>query len=115
MYKDNDIRKYWYKNYEYIENNPLAKNLVVQTLEFYVHMLCKWMYEKNLIGTDVFVISPIIKNGHFIEVFNQEYIKYTNNYIVPFHHSDSLEKFETEWEPEDMDALVLINRENLQK
>ena len=48
MYKDNGISKYWYKNYEEIEENPFAKNLVVQTLEFYSDMLCKWLNEKKI-------------------------------------------------------------------
>lgn len=48
MYKDNGISKYRYKNYEEIENNPFAKNLVVQTLEFYAQMLCKRIEEEQL-------------------------------------------------------------------
>jgi hypothetical protein len=48
MYKDNGISKYRYKQYEEIENNPFAKNLVIQTLEFYSQMLCKWMKEANI-------------------------------------------------------------------
>jgi hypothetical protein len=45
MYKDNGISKYRYKNYEEIEDNPFAKNIVVQTLEFYSNMLCKRINE----------------------------------------------------------------------
>lgn len=48
MYKDNGISKYRYKNYEEIENNPFAKNLVIQTLEFYSQMLCKWIEEAKI-------------------------------------------------------------------
>jgi len=48
MYKDNGISKYWYKNYEEIENNPFAKNLVVQTLEFYAQTLCKRIEEVKI-------------------------------------------------------------------
>ena len=62
MYKDNDIQKYRYENYDRIEENSLAKNLVVKTLQFYVQMLCKWMHDFNLVGTDVIVVSPIIRN-----------------------------------------------------
>jgi len=115
MYKDNDIQQYRYGNYDRIEWNSLAKNLVIKTIQFYVRMLCKWMYDYNLIGTDVIVVSPIIKNGHFIEVFNQEYSTYTNNYIVPFHHSDQLENFDFKRDPDDMDPLVIINRKKLIK
>ena len=48
MYKDNGISKYRYKNYEEIETNPFAKNLVVQTLEFYAQMLCRRIKESKL-------------------------------------------------------------------
>ena len=63
MYKDNWISKYRYKNYEEIENNPFAKNIVIQTLEFYSEMLCKRINEKkfwlqNIINT--FNIAKII-------------------------------------------------------
>lgn len=111
MYKDNGIVQYWYKSYEFVESNPLAKTLIIQTLEFFGQLLTKWIYDKNMQGNDIIVISPITKNEHFMEVFNKEYTKYTNNYIVPFHHSDALNNFDKTWDPEDMDSLVLMNRE----
>ncbi len=112
MYKDNGIVQYRYKDYEFIESNPLAKWLVTDTLQFYSQLFCKWLLEKNFIGTDIIVISPITKNAHFIETFNEEYKKLTNNYIVPFHHSELLNTFGKEREPDDMDALILMNRED---
>jgi len=86
--------------------------LVTDTLQFYSQLFCKWLLEKNFIGTDIIVISPITKNAHFIETFNEEYKKLTNNYIVPFHHSELLNTFGKEREPDDMDALILMNRED---
>ena len=111
MYKDNSIVQYRYKEYQFIESNPLAKSLVTETLQFYSQLFCKRLYEKNFVGNDVIVISPITNNVHFLEIFNAEYRKFTNNYILPFHHSDVLNNYSKTWEPEDMDALVLINRE----
>ena len=110
MYKDNGISKYRYKNYEEIENNPFAKNLVIQTLEFYAQMLCKWIGEEKLWKNNIFVISPIMKNAHFMEIFNKEYSKQNSQYIVPFHYSESLELFDKQREPEDIDALIYINQ-----
>ena len=46
-----------------------------------------------------------------METFNQKYSKINNNYIVPFHYSTTLETFKKLREPEDMDALILINRD----
>lgn len=111
MYKDNGVVQYRYKEYQAIEANPLAKELVVETLEFYSQLFCKRLYEKHLGGMDIIVISPITKNEHFIETFNKEYRKMSNNYIVPFHHSNSLNSFGKEREPENMDSLVFVNQE----
>jgi hypothetical protein len=111
MYKDNGIVQYRYKDYSFIEANPLAKSLVTETLQFYSQLFCKRLEEKHLIGNDIIVISPITKNVHFIDIFNEEYKKLTNNYIVPFHHSDKLVNFERHRDPDDMDALILMNRE----
>lgn len=111
MYKDNWIINYRYKTYEEIENNLLAKGLVTDTLKFYCELLIKRIFEKNLIWTDLILISSITKNTHFMEIFNQQYSKINNNYIVPFHYSNSLNTYSKEREPEDMDALILINRD----
>ncbi|MCF7834841.1 hypothetical protein K9M48_02175 [Candidatus Gracilibacteria bacterium] len=114
MYKDNGISHYRYKDYETIEKNSLAKSLVTDTIQFYAQNFCKWMKENDLVGSDIIVISPIVKNSHFIEILNNEYGKYNNNYIVPFHHSDSLSDFGKNRDPEDMDFLVLINQKKNQ-
>jgi len=111
MYKDNGIVQYRYKTYDFIESNTLARDLVKETLQFYSELFCKRFKEKNLIWTDVIVISPITKNVHFIETFNEEYKKMTNNYVVPFHHSEKLNTFGKIREPDDMDAIILMNRD----
>lgn len=110
MYKDNGISKYRYKNYEEIEDNPFAKNIVVQTLEFYSDMLCKRINENWFWNHNIFVVSSIMKNGHFMEIFNKQYSKENNKYIVPFHYSEELDQFGRSWEPEDIDALIYANR-----
>jgi hypothetical protein len=35
----------------------------------------------------------------------------TNNYVVPFHHSEKLHTFGKVRDPDDMDAIILMNRE----
>ncbi len=35
----------------------------------------------------------------------------TNNYVVPFHHSEKLNTFGKVREPDDMDAIILMNRD----
>ena len=35
----------------------------------------------------------------------------TNNYVVPFHHSEKLHTFGKVRDPDDMDAIILMNRD----
>lgn len=115
MYKDNQIVKYRYKSAEEIEQNPLAKNLVLESIRFYVDYLCKWLSDLHLSDKDIFLISPIIKNGNFMEEFNKRYAGLHNKYIVPFHHSSQLEHFGKHRAPEDMDTLIFLNGGSLKK
>ena len=62
MYKDNQIVKYWYKSAEEIDKNPLAKNLVLESISFYVEFLSKWLNDLQLTNKDVFLVSSIVKN-----------------------------------------------------
>jgi hypothetical protein len=111
MYKDNWIEKYRYKDYEEIQENALAENLVIETLEFFSTLFFSRLEEQWCIWNDIFVISSILKNWHFMEVFNRKYREYTNNYIVPFHYSDKLASYNRDREPEGMDTLIYLNRE----
>lgn len=111
MYKDNWIFQFRNKDYNEIQENTLAENLINETLEFYSNLFFSWLEEQNCIWNDIFVISPATKNGHFMEVFNRKYREYTSNYIVPFHHSDKLNSFNRQRDPDDMDTLIYLNRE----
>ena len=115
MYKDNQIVKYWYKSSEEIDQNPLAKNLVLESIRFYVEYLCKWLNDLHLTEKDIFLISPIVKNGNFMEEFNKSYASFHNKYIVPFHHSSQLELFGKHRAPEDMDTLIFLNGGKIKK
>ena len=115
MYKDNQIVKYWYKSSEEIDQNPLAKNLVLESIRFYVEYLCKWLNDLHLTEKDIFLISPIVKNGNFMEEFNKSYASFHNKYIVPFHHSSQLELFGKHRAPEDMDTVIFLNGGKIKK
>ena len=47
MYKDNGISQYRYKDYSEIQNNALAENLVIETLEFYSILFYSRLEEQN--------------------------------------------------------------------
>lgn len=115
IYKDNQIVKYRYKSQEEIEANPLAKNLVLEAINFYVGYLCKWLEDLNLTDKDIFLVSPIIKNGNFMDCFNTRYASYHSKYIVPFHSSTHLETFGKQRDPGDMDTLIFLNGKELKK
>lgn len=116
MYKDNQIVKYWYKSAEDIDKNPLAKNLVLESISFYVEFLCKWLNDLQLTNKDVFLVSSIVKNWNFMEEFNKKYASFNNRYIVPFHHSNQLELFWKHfWTPEEMDTLIFLNSKKIKK
>lgn len=111
MYKDNWISQYRYKDISEIQNNAMAESLVTETLEFYSMLFFSRLESEWYLWNDIFLISPIIKNWNFMEVFNKKYREYTDNYIIPFHSSDKLDMFGKEREPEDMDTLIFLNRD----
>ena len=111
MYKDNWILQYWYKSYEELQWNSIAEGLIVDTIDFFSTLFFSRLETEWYIGNDMFLISPIVKNGHFMEVFNRKYREYGDNYIIPFHYSDKLDTFWKTWEPEDMDTLIYLNHE----
>lgn len=75
MYRENQIVKYRYKSHDEIEGNPLAKSLVTETVSFYTQQICKWLESLGLTEQDLFLISPIVKNPYFLELFNKFYGK----------------------------------------
>lgn len=115
IYKDTEIVKYRYKTAEEIEENPLAKSLVLDAINFYVEYLCKWLGDLALTDKDIFLVSSIIKNGNFMDCFNKQYSAFHQKYIVPFHSSSHLEVFEKQRDPGDMDSLIFLNGKSLKE
>lgn len=115
MYTENQIVKYWYKSIEEIDTHPLAKNLVIESVSFYVEYLTKRLNDLGLTNKDIFIISPIIKNGYFMEIFNKKYSSLQGKYIVPFHSSSHLVDFGRQWDPSDMDVLIFLNAKPLKQ
>ena len=113
MYRENQIVKYRYKSHTEIEGNPLAKALVLETVGFYTQQICKWLESLGLTEQDLFLISPIVKNPYFLELFNKFYGKFHSRYIVPFHSSSSLQTFDRERDSGDIDLLIFLNSKRL--
>lgn len=115
MYRENQIVKYRYQPSEEIDQNPLAKNLVMESIDFYVSQLCRRLQDLDLVKQDIFIISPIIKNWYFMELFNKKYSAFHGRYIVPFHSSSYLSNFGRQRDPSEMDLLVFLNGKPLKQ
>lgn len=113
MYRENQIVKYRYKSQSEIEANPLAKSLILETTAFYTQQLCKWLQDLQLTQQDLFLVSPIIKNPYFLDLFNKEYGKLHGRYIMPFHSSSKLQTFDRERDAGDIDLLIFLNSKAL--
>ncbi len=121
MYDEHNISQFWNTPIMTIKNNPLAQELIEQSLTFYTQMLSKRLIEKGIVQSDIFLISSLLKNQYFIENFNTQYKKaiktYTkivrSNYIIPFQHSSLLETFGRTWSPEKIDILTYLNKDTL--
>lgn len=111
MYKDNWILPYRYKSSEDIQWNTIAEWLIVDTIDFFSTLFFSRLETEWYIWSDMFLVSPIVKNWYFMEVFNKKYREYSENYIIPFHYSDKLDTFDKVREPEDMDTLIYLNSE----
>ena len=62
-----------------------------------------------MVSKDVVLISPIMKNGFFMDIFNAVYGKEGKGFILPFHYGTGIKTFGNKREPQDLDILVTIN------
>lgn len=109
IYKENNVLPYFFKSSEEIELNEFAKNLVIQSVDFFVETLMRWMKEFVAPGQDLIIVSSLISNKYLLERLNQQYKKHTNGFIVPLHHTSDLHTFQREWESDEIDILTMLN------
>ena len=109
IYKENNVLPYFFKSAEEIELNEFAKNLVIQSVDFFVETLMRWMKEYVVPGQDLIIVSSLISNKYFLDRFNQQYKKHTNGFIVPLHYTSDLHTFQRNWESDEIDILTMLN------
>lgn len=109
MYKENGISKYRYKSASEIDQNTFAKNIVIQTLNDYSNLLCKRLKEIKIWWSTIFLISPIMKNSHFMDTLNQIYNQDFTSYIVPLHIPPEINQFNKKREIQDINPLIYLN------
>ncbi len=109
IYKENNVLPYFFKSAAEIEMNEFAKWLVVQSVDFFVETLMRWMKEFVKPGQDLIIVSSLIWNTYFLDRLNQQYKKNTNGFIVPLHHTNDLHTFQRQRESDEIDVLTMLN------
>lgn len=109
IYKENNVLPYFFKTSEEIELNEFAKWLVIQSVDFFVETLMRWMKEFVAPWQDLIIASSLISNKYFLDRLNQQYKKTTNGFIVPLHHTSDLHMFQREWDSDEIDVLTMLN------
>lgn len=102
VYAENNITDFFDATSEIIENNPYAKNLVEQSVAFYVDMLMRRLRNYNMKG-DVFLVSSLTNNEYFMKEFNSKYQQYSFSFVVPLMHMKWLKTFGRTRAPDDID------------
>jgi hypothetical protein len=112
IYKDNGVIQFFYTKRDEINAQPLVKDIVITSVDFFTEMLSKWLGEFITRENDLILISPLTTNSYFQESFNKRYNHYINGFILPFHHSDNLQTFNRNRTPDEMDILTFVNTKN---
>lgn len=81
--------------HENIDINPIAEKLLTEAFSFYCEMIAQWMNQDARQGTDVIMISDLIKHKLFMQVFQQKYHADIQGYIVPLHIPPHQDKYLT--------------------
>ena len=102
IYEENNIREFFDANPTSLETNSYAKNLVEQSVSFYVDMLMRWLRSYNVQG-DIFLVSDIVHNEQFMTTFANSYQQHTQWFVVPLAHVQWLKTYgRSRWQ-EDID------------
>lgn len=109
IYKDNGIMHFFYTKRDEINAQPLVKDIIMTSVDFFTEMLSKWLGEFITKENDLILISPLTTNSFFQESFNKRYNHYINGFILPFHHSNKLKTFDRNRTPDEMDILTFVN------
>lgn len=102
IYEENNIREFFDSKKGTLETNAYAKDLVDQSVRFYVDMLMRWLRSYRIEG-NVFLVSDIVHNEYFMETFASMYQQYTQWFVVPISHVQWLKTYGRNWQEEDLD------------
>lgn len=109
IYKDNGIFEYFFAKKEDVIDQALTLEIIIQSVQFFVHMMCKWMASFIDTNNDLILLSPLSTNPFFQQELIASYKEHINWYILPFHSSPLLKDFWKKRSPDEMDLLVFLN------
>lgn len=102
IYAENNIREFFNTKQALTNLNDYAKNLISQSVRFYVDMLIRRLQSCQTSG-DVFLVSELVSHEYFMEAFTATYSTMTTGYIVPVAHMTGLKTFGKQWSAETLD------------
>jgi len=108
IYGENNVRAFFDAKQDDLITNTYAKNLVEQSVRFYVDMLIRRLRSYNTKG-DVFLVSEIVHNEYFMSMFNSSYQQTCQSFVVPVTQMHWLKTYGRSWSPEEIDLQTAAN------
>lgn len=102
IYTENNIRDFFDAKINDVEGNTYAKWLVEQSVKFYVDMLLRWLRSYQTTW-DIFLVSDIIHNEFFMDMFSRSYQDFSQAFIVPINNVKWLKTYGRNRWPEEID------------
>lgn len=102
IYGENNIRDFFAATKSEVSENTYAASLVEQSVRFYVDMLIRWLRSTQTTG-NVFLVSDLVQNEYFMDMFSTTYQTYSQSFIVPLNHIKWLKTYGRKRWPEDID------------
>ena len=65
-------------------------------------MLLRWLRSYQTTG-DIFLVSYIVHNEFFMDMFSKSYQEFSQSFIVPINHIQGLKTYGRNWGPEEVD------------
>ena len=109
VFKEKDIINFYFKSFDSQQVNNFAESLIKESIDFYCSLLIKWLNENINSWSNIFLVSEMIKNKYFLEIFGKYFSDYIQWFVTPFNKIDSFQKFWIKWDYSDIDILSFLN------
>lgn len=106
IYKENNILQYLFTSNI---SNDFVKDLSLKSLDFYNNILIEWLNENLEYSWNLLLLSDLNKNTLFVNDFVKKYKTKINWYFLPLNSFDILNKFNFNWNCDEIDLLTFLN------